>query len=111
MEKNLLSFFDSVSDVLHAYRKNGVFPNIELSLPPILWDEAETRLREAAKKIDPPPSNDDPMGHFGKWHIAANILQEQLSDECEEQRGYRLPLGDWSHRALMKVARRAWGSS
>lgn len=104
--KTLIDFFDDLGRLLSDYAQDQVFPSIDLSLPRVLWDEAEYRLIMASAEITSEPDNPDPHGPWGKWHIAANILQEQLRDECMDVRGHGLLLGDWSHRALMDVARR-----
>lgn len=92
-------------DLRCSQNNSLIFPNHDFDFPESIRAEAVALLKDAAARDSHYLSGGDasiPSDHlapFGKWHRAANIVQHEM-------RSAGVPyLGDWSHRALMRVAR------
>lgn len=110
--KTLLTFFADMSDLLADYSKDSVFPSVDLSIPALLVPEARKALADAAARDDRDPESPgyvaDDFAPHGKWHRAAQSAQFIIENEARKLDKW-VCLGDWSHRALMKVAAREFG--
>lgn len=108
-QQTLLGFFDEMGDVMQKYSRNNVLPDMDVSIPPILENEACALMQHAAEGDENCPDGGDPFAQWGKWHRAANIVNAQLREKAIDELGHGLLVGDWSHRALMNLAKKEIG--
>lgn len=95
--EHVATYLQSIAAAVETRQQWGELTR-SFSLPPELEPAARELMIDAAAGDAKAPAGDE-FARWGKWHRAANIVNEQVENWCRA-RGLSLTTGDWSWYAF-----------